>query len=85
MITETRAKLEMLMDMWNDLRELESKVSKLYVYIYHKELLRQKEKEEAEERELIGDCNNCRFAGCSECDDCINGSQWVRMTREDEE
>ena len=49
MITETRAKLEMLMDMWNDLRELEHKVSELYVYIYHKELLRQKEKEEVEE------------------------------------
>jgi len=31
----------------------------------------------------IGDCNICRFAGCSECDDCINGSQWVRMTKED--
>ena len=27
----------------------------------------------------IGDCNICRFAGCSECDDCINGSEWVRM------
>ena len=26
-----------------------------------------------------GDCNICRFAGCSECDDCINGSEWVRM------
>lgn len=35
--------------------------------------------------DCIGDCNVCRFAGCSECDDCINGSQWVRMTREDEE
>lgn len=33
----------------------------------------------------LGDCNVCRFAGCSECDDCINGSQWVRMTKEDEE
>jgi len=32
----------------------------------------------------LGDCNICRFAGCSECDDCINGSQWVRMTKEDE-
>lgn len=28
----------------------------------------------------IGDCNICRFAGCSECDDCINGSEWVRET-----
>lgn len=34
--------------------------------------------------DCIGDCNICRFAGCSECDDCINGSQWVRMTKEDE-
>ena len=30
--------------------------------------------------EDIGDCNICRFAGCSECDDCINGSEWVRET-----
>ena len=45
MITETRAKLEMLMDMWNDLRELENKVSELYVYIYHKELERQRKKD----------------------------------------
>ena len=36
------------------------------------------------EKELIGGCNICRFAGCSECDDCINGSQWVRMTKDDE-
>ena len=32
----------------------------------------------------IGDCNICRFAGCSECDDCINGSQWVRETEIDD-
>ena len=32
----------------------------------------------------IGDCNICRFAGCSECDDCINGSQWVRETETDD-
>lgn len=31
----------------------------------------------------IGDCNICRFAGCSECDDCVNGSQWVRETEID--
>lgn len=34
--------------------------------------------------DAIGDCNICRFAGCSECDDCLNGSQWVRMTKDDE-
>ena len=33
------------MDMWNDLRELENKVSELYVYIYHKELERQRKKD----------------------------------------
>lgn len=32
----------------------------------------------------IGDCNICRFAGCSECDDCINGSEWVRETEIDD-
>lgn len=32
----------------------------------------------------LGNCNICRFVGCSECDDCINGSQWVRMTKDDE-
>ena len=36
-------------------------------------------------RDLLGNCNLCRFAGCSECDDCINGNQWVRMTEGDEE
>ena len=32
----------------------------------------------------IGDCNICRFAGCSECDDCVNGSQWVREAEIDD-
>lgn len=32
----------------------------------------------------VGDCNICRFAGCSECDDCINGSEWVRETEIDD-
>ena len=31
--------------------------------------------------EELGDCNICRFAGCSECDDCVNGSQWVREVK----
>lgn len=45
MMTETRAELEMLSDMWETLTELEHMVSKLYVYIYHKELARQREKD----------------------------------------
>ena len=35
--------------------------------------------EDTPQPDEIGDCNICRFAGCSECDDCINGSEWVRM------
>ena len=34
--------------------------------------------ENATTTDEVGDCNICRFAGCSECDDCVNGSQWVR-------
>ena len=29
----------------------------------------------------VGDCNICRYAGCSECDDCVNGSEWVREVK----
>jgi len=31
--------------------------------------------------EEIGDCNVCRFAGCSECDDCVDGSEWRREVK----
>lgn len=47
-MTETRAKLEMLSDIWNDLKELEAKISDLYGYIYYKELEKQREKESEE-------------------------------------
>lgn len=42
-------------------------------------------RENSVDRDELGDCNICRFAGCSECDDCINGSRWVRETKEDYE
>lgn len=44
-MTETRAKLEMLSEIWDDLKELEYKVSKLSGYIYYKELEKQRAKE----------------------------------------
>ena len=37
--------------------------------------------ENATTTDEVGDCNICRFAGCSECDDCINGSEWVREVK----
>ena len=47
-MTETRAKLEMLMDIWDELKELEYKVSQLYGYIYYKELEKQRGDEDEE-------------------------------------